>query len=241
MRGAVLVLALAVASLARAESPPLVQKIEAYYSKAETLKAAFEIETVNQEIGEVELERGEIFVQRPNRMRWSYSDPQGKVLLLDGKQQWLYLPDEGQAFRGEQSQTSSEMTLTLLAAPGTLDQRFVVTSVDSPASETSTTGTPAPTAIPTAGPKEGVPASAGVEYLRLEPRQAQNDFEYVVLGVEPATGKVVAMNVVDSFHNMTRIRFTGLELNPRLSSSIWELKLPRGTELLNFDGEPIKD
>jgi outer membrane lipoprotein-sorting protein len=49
------------------------------------------------------------------------------------------------------------------------------------------------------------------------------------------------MNVVDSFHNMTRIRFTDLELNSRLSSSLWEIKLPKGTELLSFDGEPIKD
>jgi outer membrane lipoprotein carrier protein len=214
------VLGLVVPVLAFAQPEPLVQSIEALYSKADAVHGRFEIETVNQAIGEAEVEKGEIFVSRPNRMRWQYSDPQGKVVLLDGKYQWMYLPDDGQAYRGEQAQTSSELTLTLLADPGTLARRFEFS------------------AEPQAGDSSAAP---GLSWLRLKPREAQEDFDHVVLGVDPKSGQVLAMDIWDKFDNATKIRFSGLEFNPRISSKVYELKLPKGTELLNFQGEPIKD
>jgi outer membrane lipoprotein carrier protein len=216
----ILIAMLAVPALAVAQPETLVEKIESLYSKAESLHGRFEIETINQAIGESEIETGEIFVSRPNRMKWQYHDPEGKVVLLDGTYQWMYLPEEGQAFRGQQAQTSSELTLTLLADPGTLKKRFELSDERDPAD-----------------PKAG----AALSWLRLKPREAQEDFDHVVLGVDAASGKVLAMDIVDKFDNLTKIRFSDLELNPRLSSKVYELKLPRGTELLNFQGEPIKE
>ena len=43
------------------------------------------------------------------------------------------------------------------------------------------------------------------------------------------------------FDNVTKVRLSDLVLNPRISNKVYELKLPRGTELLNMQGEPIKD
>jgi outer membrane lipoprotein carrier protein len=219
-RSSLAVLLLCLPALARAQASPLVQKIEALYSRAESLHARFQIETVNQAIGEPEIEKGEIFVSRPNRMRWQYSDPQGKLVLLDGTYQWMYLPEEGQAFRGEQTQTSSELTLTLLADPGTLQKRFEIREQPAP---------------------QEPGAAVAHSWLRLEPREAQQDFDHVVLGVDPASGQVLAMDIVDKFKNTTKIRFSGIEFNPRLSPKLYELKLPKGTELLNFQGEPIEE
>jgi outer membrane lipoprotein carrier protein len=196
----------------------LLQKIEAVYSKAETLRARFEVETVNQALGQTEIERGELFVSRPNRMKWQYLEPDGKVVLLDGKHQWMYLPEEGQAFRGEQTEATSELTLSLLADPGTLEKRFRVEPATAP---------------------DG--AAEGQAFLRLEPHDPDPDLKSVLLGVDEASGQVRSMHVVDPFDNVTRVRLSELQFNPRISDRLWDLKLPKGTELLNMQGEPIRN
>ncbi|HUD72178.1 MAG TPA: outer membrane lipoprotein carrier protein LolA [Dongiaceae bacterium] len=42
------------------------------------------------------IESGTVFILRPGRMRWEYSDPPGKLAIADGSRTWLYLPEDRQ-------------------------------------------------------------------------------------------------------------------------------------------------
>ena len=43
---------------------------------------------------EPQVESGRLFLERPGRMRWQYARPAGKLALADGKDSWLWLPED---------------------------------------------------------------------------------------------------------------------------------------------------
>ena len=44
-------------------------------------------------------ESGVLLLRKPGKMHWSYTDPPGKVFLLDGKYAWFYSPGDAQVER----------------------------------------------------------------------------------------------------------------------------------------------
>jgi hypothetical protein len=44
-------------------------------------------------------ESGTLLLRKPGKMHWSYSDPAGKIFLLDGKYAWFYSPGDAQVER----------------------------------------------------------------------------------------------------------------------------------------------
>jgi outer membrane lipoprotein carrier protein len=44
-------------------------------------------------------ESGTMLLKKPGRMRWTYSEPAGKVFVLDGKYAWFYAPGDAQVQR----------------------------------------------------------------------------------------------------------------------------------------------
>ena len=44
-------------------------------------------------------ESGTLLLRKPGKMHWSYTNPPGKVFLLDGKYAWFYAPGDAQVER----------------------------------------------------------------------------------------------------------------------------------------------
>ena len=42
------------------------------------------------------MERGQVYLLRPGKMRWEYRDPPGKLAITDGERTHLYLPEDRQ-------------------------------------------------------------------------------------------------------------------------------------------------
>jgi len=42
-------------------------------------------------------ESGVLLLKKPGRMRWTYTDPDGKLFVLDGKDGYFYSPGESEA------------------------------------------------------------------------------------------------------------------------------------------------
>jgi outer membrane lipoprotein carrier protein len=69
--------------------------IEDRYNHAQTLQLAF-VETYRQQ-GRVRVEKGELYLRKPGRMRWQYTAPAGKLFVSDGKFIYSYTPEENRA------------------------------------------------------------------------------------------------------------------------------------------------
>lgn len=64
--------------------------VERRYNGARTLRLEFRQSYTSQ--GRKRLETGSLSLMKPGRMRWEYRQPEGKLLVSDGKWFWFYSP-----------------------------------------------------------------------------------------------------------------------------------------------------
>ncbi len=72
---------------------PLLRTVEDRYNRAQSLKLDFS-ETYTASRQPAQGEAGTLYLRKPGRMRWEYSNPAGKLFVSDGKDVYLYLPEE---------------------------------------------------------------------------------------------------------------------------------------------------
>jgi outer membrane lipoprotein carrier protein len=71
---------------------PLLHGVETRYNNAQSLKLDFS-ESYSVSRRPTQVERGVLYLRKPGRMRWDYAAPAGKVFISDGKNLFLYTPD----------------------------------------------------------------------------------------------------------------------------------------------------
>ncbi len=69
--------------------------VEDRYNHTQTLQLGF-TETYRSQ-GRTRVEKGELFLRKPGRMRWQYTAPAGKLFVSDGKFMYSYEPQENRA------------------------------------------------------------------------------------------------------------------------------------------------
>ncbi len=69
--------------------------IEDRYNHTQTLQLGFTETYLFQ--GRARVEKGELFLRKPGRMRWQYTAPAGKLFVSDGKFMYSYTPQENRA------------------------------------------------------------------------------------------------------------------------------------------------
>jgi len=96
----------------------VLKSVERRYNSAKTLKVFFtETYTVN---GRARSESGELTLRKPGRMRWDYKSPAGKLFLSDGKDVYLYTPDNNRVEKMKLKE-SEDMRAPLAFLLGKLD------------------------------------------------------------------------------------------------------------------------
>jgi len=68
---------------------PLIQQVEARYNSAHTLQVHF-VEQFQAAGRARPAESGTLTLEKAGKMRWDYSQPPGKLFILDGKEVYLY-------------------------------------------------------------------------------------------------------------------------------------------------------
>jgi outer membrane lipoprotein carrier protein len=80
----------------------LAQRVDKYYNGLHSLRTAF-TESFHG-MGIDREESGTLLLRKPGKMHWSYTNPAGKIFLLDGKYAWFYSPGDAQVERVSASQ-----------------------------------------------------------------------------------------------------------------------------------------
>jgi outer membrane lipoprotein carrier protein len=75
-----------------ADTKAVVERLERHYNSVRTLEGTF---VQRYSLGsQTIVESGQVYFQKPDRMRWDYDTPKGKFFLADGKYAYLYMPSE---------------------------------------------------------------------------------------------------------------------------------------------------
>ena len=92
--------------------------VEERYNKAQTLQLSFSESYRLQ--GRTRVEKGDLFLRKPGRMRWQYTAPAGKLFISDSKYIYSYTPQDNRAEKMKFKETD-DMRAPLAFLLGRLD------------------------------------------------------------------------------------------------------------------------
>jgi len=72
---------------------------------------------------------GRLYLQRPGKFRWDYTQPSEQLVLADGKQVWFYDKDLAQANVRDMDTSLASTPASLLSGSGSVGTQFDVTAL----------------------------------------------------------------------------------------------------------------
>jgi outer membrane lipoprotein carrier protein len=160
-------------------------------------------------------ESGTVAIKRPGRMRWVYTKPERKEFVSDGSRMYSYIPADKQVIVAAMPTEAQTTPALFLAGRGNLVRDF----------------TPSYTDLPGAAP--------GLVALRLVPKRADPDLQWLVLGVDPATLQIRQLVAADGQGGRSTFTFSNLKENRNLSDKLFAFQIPRGVDVVT-NGTPAK-
>lgn len=125
------------------ESETLLRRVEDHYNHLRSLRTHFD-ESYDG-MGLHKAESGMLLLSKPGKMRWDYSEPKGKVFVMDGHFGWSYVPGDAQAQRVSAKQMDDlRSPLRLLLGHAQLRRELTGIAVTAPAADGSVMITGAP-------------------------------------------------------------------------------------------------
>jgi outer membrane lipoprotein carrier protein len=160
-------------------------------------------------------EKGHLLIKKPGKMRWEYTAPEQKLFVSDGVKIYSYIPQDKQVVVSNvpPDNTASAPAL-FLAGKGNLVRDF----------------TPALTEVPA-----GMPA--GTKALKLVPKTAQPDYDWIVLLVDQATLGLRGLVSTDAQGGTSTFSFANLKENVNLTDKEFAFQMPRGVDVVTDAGQ----
>lgn len=201
---------LMLATAASASEGPAREQLETFSQGLERLHGRF-TQTLYGSGGRVE-ERaeGELWLARPDRLRWEYGGDFPEIIVADGDNVWMHDVALEQVTVRPQAEYGTGSPFMLLTGLEGLDDQFIVRE---------------------SGDMDGL------ALLTLEPRDPDADFEHVLLGLRD--GGLQLMVLEDAFGLRTEIRFQDLRRNPEPDADRFAFQPPPGVDVVGSaaDGE----
>jgi outer membrane lipoprotein carrier protein len=155
-------------------------------------------------------ESGSLILKKPGRMRWNYSQPPGKLFLLDGKYAYFYAPGQAQATRMPAKELDDlRSPLRFLLGHTQLEKEL--------------------------GDLKITPAGGGRYLLSGVPKGMEKRISRLTLEVSE-DGVIHAMKIEEQDGAITQFSFTGEEVNIPVSDQDFVFTPPPGVKII--DGTP---
>jgi outer membrane lipoprotein carrier protein len=152
-------------------------------------------------------ERGTVAVKKPGKMRWVYTSPERKELVSDGSKIYWYLPEDKQVTVFDAGLENQATTSALfLSGKGNITRDFTASLASS--------------------------ASAATLALKLVPRRADPEYEYLVVALDPTSLQMRGLTTKDRQGGESTVEFTNMKENRRLSDKDFVFRIPRGVTVV---------
>jgi outer membrane lipoprotein carrier protein len=178
-------------------------EVEKYLGGLATWSADF-TQTIDDGHGKVmRSAAGRLYLQKPGKFRWDYSQPSEQLILADGKQIWFYDKDLQQANVRDMDASLANTPAVLLSGSGSLSSQFDVTSL---------------------------PPSDGLEWYQLVPKHSDTDFQLVRIGFRH--GDLASMFLADKLNQITQLTFSKPSRNAKFAADLFTFVPPAGVDVI---------
>src|ERR1700742_38355 len=151
---------------------------------------------------------GKLYLRKPGKFRWDYSDPSEQLILADGKQIWFYDKDLQQANVRGMDASLANTPAVLLSGGGSVSSQFDVTSL---------------------------PPSDGLQWYQLVPKRADTDFQLVRIGFR--NGDLASMFLADKLNQITQLTFSNSKRNAKFAPDLFTFVPPAGVDVIGRAGK----
>lgn len=212
MRASLAFVALAALGVAApwGQAPPsaaeLARELQARYATVADFKTQFTHTYHGAVLRTTLVERGEVSIKKPGRMRWTYTSPEKKEFVADGTKFYSYAPADQIVYVSDIPAGNEVSTAVLfLAGKGDLVRDFAAS-------------------LPASQPQ-------GQWQLTLTPKSPQADFRTLTLTVDPRSLQLLGFTSVDDEGGTSTMQFSNLRENVGLTDKVFEFTPPRGVEV----------
>ena len=178
--------------------------VEKYLNGLASWTADFE-QTIDDGRGNVlRSAAGRLYLQRPGKFRWDYSQPSEQLVLADGKQIWFYDKDLAQANVRDMDTSLASTPASLLSGNASISTQFTVAAL---------------------------PGSVGLQWFQLIPKHADTDFQLVRIGFTK-NGELASMFLADKLNQITQLTFSNSKRNEKFAPDLFSFVPPPGVDVI---------
>jgi len=181
-----------------------IDTLKAMFAQTTTARAHFAQIVLDRNMKMLQQATGTMQFSRPGRFRWEYDRPYEQLIVGDGSKVWLYDKDLNQVTVRRFDRALGSSPAALLAGSDDIEKNYRLTSLGS---------------------------QDGLDWLEAVPRTQDTAFERVKLGFGKAG--LEAMELRDQFGQITVIKFSTIERNPKLPPESFRFTPPKGADVIS--------
>lgn len=185
------------------QDPDRLATLETFLADVHTLTADFRQELWSADQRLLETQTGTLSLERPNRFRWKYAQPNELLVVADGKKVWMYDVELAQVTVTPLDDSIASSPALLLSGDRSVRDGFDVVQTF---------------------------AGDGLNWVKLAPKVTGGDFSSVSIGF---AGKVPRrLELVDGLNQVTKIELENLVVNPALPGTEFDFTPPAGVDVI---------
>jgi outer membrane lipoprotein carrier protein len=177
--------------------------IKGFVTEVRGLKAEF-VQTVLDSNGKpVSQSMGTFQFSRPGKFRWTYVKPYEQLIVGDGAKVWVYDRELNQVTVKALGDALGSSPAALLAGSNDLDRAYTFAQM---------------------------PKKDGLDWVEATPTDPDSQFEKMRLGFRKSN--LESMQLHDRLGQVTTIKFTRLERNPKFAADLFRFTPPAGADVV---------
>jgi len=205
---------LSVATASHAQNAEtVVMALERRYASVKTVTGGFQ--QTYRGPGIDQLESGSFWLKRPGFMRWEYRQPEEKLFIADGRESFLYVPEDRQVtIQPLLVSDMRGMPLELLLGAGKIRESFEVS-----------------------WELEFRPKTESANLIRLTPARSDAEYSFLILELDPETSDIRRIVIRERTGNTSEFLLTDVITNPKIEDKKFQFKIPKGVEVIRLTRE----
>jgi outer membrane lipoprotein carrier protein len=184
-------------------------QFKAFVASTQAAKGEFTQRLVKKMDGSVKVSNassGTFIFARPGKFIWTYQKPYEQLLQADGDKLYIYDKDLNQVTVKKLGDALGSSPAAILFGSNDLGKNFNL--------------------------KEGA-SKDGLEWLEATPKAKDTTFEHIGIGLK--NGVPEAMELRDSFGQVSLLSFKKFEKNPAISAEQFKFVAPKGADVFNSE------
>ena len=204
---------ISIAARAQEQGATALKDLENFVKNTKSGRAAFTQVVTNPakegQVPKVKTSTGTFEFLRPNRFKFLYKKPFEQSIVSDGQTLWLHDLDLNQVTARKLAQVLNGTPAAVIAAAADLkglQADFTLTAM---------------------------PEKAGLQWVKAVPKTKEGQLQSITVGLKTTDkgGELAALEILDSFGQLSVMTFSQFEVNPALAATTFQFRPPAGADV----------